>query len=130
MKQPTLMAIVLGLLIAMLPAALAFQPVNKLPAYGQAKTDTVIKGGKEQYQNSRADVVIKQSFYGTKWGGANLRKAINRTPGGYSAKLQSSLGRQGGAPSVATLQSVSGQVGMNKKVATFPRQREAGQSIR
>lgn len=113
MKNATMVALVLGLLIAMMPAAMAFHAVNKLPAFGEPKKDKVVKGGMSQYWTARADVQYRASHYGTKYGGPSLRKSIKfeRQPVGYRQAYQKGLKMQQGASAVKTVDEVSGMPG-------------------
>lgn len=113
MKNATMVALVLGLLIAMMPAAMAFHAVNKLPAYGEPKKENAVKGGVPQYWTARADIQYRASHYGTKYGGPSLRKSIKfeRQPVGYRAAYQKGLKMQQGASAVKTVDVVSGMPG-------------------
>lgn len=113
MKNAPIMALMLGLLIAMMPSALAFLPLEKLPAYGQPKKESVVKGGKPQYWTARADVQYRPSYYGTKYGGSSLRKGIQyqRSAPGYRASVQKGLKAEQGESAVKSVESMSGKPG-------------------
>ena len=120
MKNTTIVALVLGLLIAIMPTVLAFQPLEKVPPYGQAKKTSVLSGGKGQYWTARADVEYRPSHYGTKYGGEGMRKAIKfeRSPPGYRASVQKGLKSQQGKSAVATMKTVSGMPGASAPSAS------------
>lgn len=108
MKTTTIVAVTLGLLIAMLPAVVAFQPVNKLPAYGKANPTNVITGGKYQYWNTRAEIEYRN---GVKYDQDSLRIRIARGPGSYRRDLQTRYGRELQPTNFQVVQKMGGQPG-------------------
>ncbi|MEK6959585.1 MAG: hypothetical protein AABX47_00290 [Nanoarchaeota archaeon] len=114
MKTTTILALALGLLIAMIPAAVAFQPLQWQPTWGQPLKGKFISAKAQvQFPQMHSDYQIGYTRYGTKWGGDSLRKriSVNRWPGSYMANTQLSLARQQGGKIQQTVKTVEGQPG-------------------
>jgi len=116
MKTTTILALALGLMIAMIPAAMAANmgTVQWQPAWGQPlKGKFITQKAQTQFPQMHGNYQIGFTKYGSKWGGDSLRKriSVNRWPGSYMANTQLSIARQQGGKIQQTVKTVEGQPG-------------------
>lgn len=120
MRTTTIAALALGLLIAIAPAALAFQPVRWQPPWGHAKKLGTVSDTKAvQYKYMNDDYQILDTKYGTRFGGDSLRRRIQfsaRYPGSFQGALQRRLAKQQGPAIFQSVDLIEGQPGKTEVV--------------